>query len=89
MREVGWTSSFDRRYFDNVHLTAWHADERVDASTPDGWGVAFSAAKFIDDKWIPFFRVGYAEDGGALYERSVSTGIGRYWSDTKNLLGLD
>ena len=37
---------------------------------------------------MPFFRAGYAEDGGALYECSVSTGIGRYWSDTKNLLGF-
>jgi len=86
--EIGWTPSFDRRYFDNVHLTAWHAAEREHAATPDGWGVAFSATKFIDDKWMPFFRAGYAEDGGALYERSVSTGIGRYWSDKKNLLGF-
>lgn len=86
--EIGWVSSFDRRYFDNIHVTAWHADERVATITPDGWGVAFSATKFIDDKWMPFLRFGYAEDGGALYERSVSTGIGRYWSDIKNLLGF-
>ena len=86
--EIGWASSFDRRYFDNIHVTTWHADERLEAATPDGWGVALSATQFIVDKWLPFLRVGYAEDGGALYERSVSTGIGRYWSDTKNLLGF-
>jgi porin len=86
--EIGWVSSYDRRYFNNIHVTAWHADERMAAATPDGWGVALSATKIIDDKWMPFLRVGYAEDGGALYERSVSTGIGRYWSDTKNLLGF-
>jgi porin len=86
--EIGWASSFDRRYFDNIHVTAWSADERVNAATPDGWGVAFSATKFIDDTWMPFLRVGYAEDGGALLERSVSAGVARYWSDTKNLLGF-
>jgi porin len=86
--EIGWASSFDRRYFDNIHVTAWHADERMDAAIPDGWGAAFSATKFIDDTWMPFLRVGYAEDGGALLERSVSAGVARYWSDTKNLLGF-
>ena len=36
--EVGWVSSYDRRYFDNIHLTAWHADARADSLTPNGWG---------------------------------------------------
>ncbi len=86
--EVGWTSSQDRIYLDNVHLTAWHADEREEAGVPDGWGVALSFAHFFDDKWMPFLRLGYAKDGGALWERSVSTGLGYYMPYRKDLLGF-
>ncbi len=86
--EVGWTSAKDRIYLDNVHVTAWHADERTRAGVPDGWGLAFSAAKFIDEKWMPFLRAGYADDGGALWEASVSTGFGYYLKKHGDLMGL-
>ena len=86
--EIGWVSSFDRRYFDNVHLTAWHADERVNAATLDGWGLAFSATKFFNDTWMPFLRLGYSKDGGALWERSVGAGLGYYMAGRRDLLGL-
>lgn len=69
--EVGWTSSQDRIYLDNVHVTAWHADQRDAAGVPDGWAIDFSAAKFLNEKWMPFLRPGYADDGGALWEGSV------------------
>ena len=29
--ELGWTSKKERFFFDNVHVTAWHVDERVRA----------------------------------------------------------
>ena len=86
--EVGWVSSFERRYFDNIHLTAWHVDERDEAQTPDGWGLAFSATWFINDQWMPFLRAGYSDDGGALLEGMVSAGIGRYFSKSRDLLGF-
>jgi porin len=86
--EIGWMSSFERRFLDNVHLTMWHADEKEEVGVEDGWGLAFSATKFIDDTWLPFLRIGYADDGGALWERSVCTGLGYYFSDTKDLLGV-
>ena len=53
----------------------WHADERVAANTPDGWGANFSWSKSIRNHWIPFFRVGYADDGGAILQKSISTGV--------------
>ena len=84
--EIGWFSSFERRYFENVHLTGWHVDERDAAGVPDGWGLAFSATKFIDDKWMPFLRAGYAD--APLLSHSVSAGVGRYFNDTKDLAGL-
>ena len=86
--EIGWTPSQDRIYLDNIHLTYWHADERETAGVSDGWGWAFSATKFVDDTWMPFLRLGYAKDGGALWERSVSTGIGYYMSGRKDLAGI-
>lgn len=86
--EIGWTSSKDRIYLDNVHLSFWHADERDAAQTPSGWGMTFSAATFIDDHWMPFLRAGYANDGGALYERTVSAGLGYYLPARKDLAGI-
>ncbi len=86
--EVGWTPSYVRRYLDNIHVTAWHADKREQANIPDGWGVAFSAAWFVQDRWMPFVRAGYAEDGGAVYDRSVSAGLGYYFRRRSDLMAL-
>ena len=86
--EVGWTSAQQKLYLDNVHITLWQADERDDARVLDGWGASFSAATFIDGKWMPFLRGGYAHDGGALWEKSVSTGLGYYVKGRSDLLGL-
>jgi porin len=36
--EIGWTTSRDRAYLDNFHLTLWHVDEREEAGVEDGWG---------------------------------------------------
>jgi porin len=86
--EIGWVSSFERRYFDNVHLTYWHVDEREEAGVPDGWGLAFSATKFIDDKWMPFFRAGWSDGEAPLLNGMVSIGVGRYFSKRNDLVGL-
>ncbi len=86
--EIGWTPSQDRIYFDNTHLTYWHADEREAAGVVDGWGLAFSMTRFINDTWMPFLRIGYAEDGGALWERSVGFGVGKYHGESKSLSGI-
>ncbi len=86
--EIGWISSYEKRFSDNIHITAWHTDERKEARVPDGWGVAFSASRLIADKWEPFVRAGYAEDGGALWERSVSVGLGYHTRKKSDLLAL-
>jgi porin len=86
--EIGWTSSQGNIYVDNVHVTYWHADERLAAMTPGGWGLNFSAAKFINDKFEPFLRAGYAKDGGTLLEGSVSAGVGYLPVSGGHLLGV-
>ncbi|MFA3917765.1 carbohydrate porin [Ruegeria hyattellae] len=85
--ELGYTSGFDRIYFDNIHLTIWHADAAEDGSRPEDYGAAFSAAWFVDNQWMPFFRAGASKGTAALYERSVSAGVGYYGRNT-DLAGL-
>lgn len=74
--EIGVTCSKDRIYLDNTHLTLWHTDARQDAGTPSGWGVAFTAQKFVNDCWLPFFRFGYSDGDAALMQTVFSTGLG-------------
>ncbi|MGI9368043.1 MAG: carbohydrate porin [Ruegeria sp.] len=85
--ELGYTSGFDRIYFDNIHLTLWHADAAEDGSRPEDYGAAFSAAWLLDNTWMPFFRAGTSKGTAALYERSVSAGVGYYGRNT-DLAGL-
>ena len=86
--EVGWVSSYDRRYLDNIHLVVWHVDERDEAQIPDSWGLAFSATKFIDDRWMPFLRLGWSDGDAAALEASASLGLGRYFRQQGDLMGL-
>lgn len=85
--EIGWTPSQDRIYLDNAHLTYWHADERTQAGEPEGWGLNFSYSTYLAEKWMPFIRAGYAEDGGSLMQRSVGGGIGYQPVPGGDLLG--
>jgi porin len=80
--EIGWTKSSETLYLDDIHLTVWQVDERDEAGTEDGWGTVFSFARYLDDKYLPFFKAGYANDGSSLLEKSVSIGLGyQPWLD--------
>lgn len=80
--EFGYTSGFDRLYFDNIHLTFWHADAADDGSRAEDYGVAFSAAWFVENKWMPFVRAGRSKGTAALYDKSLSLGVGYYGRNT-------
>ncbi len=86
--EAGWVASLDKPFKDNIHLTAWQVDERKGAGVPDGWGAAFSFSRLIGGRWLPFLRVGYADGGGAVLERSVSAGLGYFFTQRSDVLGL-
>ena len=86
--EFGHVTSRDRFFLDNAHITFWHADEREIAGVKKGWGVSFSLAHSFDEKWMPFLRGGYAEDGGSLLQKSLSTGLGYHWGKNNSLLGF-
>jgi porin len=74
--EIGWTTAKERAYLDNLHLTLWHADERKEAGVKDGWGAVVSFTHSVGNRWLPFLRAGYAENGGSLLQKSVSAGVG-------------
>ena len=85
--EVGLVPSKKRHFFENIHLTYWHSDgSDVTASLP-GWGIAFSGTYFIENKWLPFLRGGYAKDGGTLLQKSLTAGFGYIPVQGGNLLG--
>lgn len=76
--EIGYTSGSERTYFDNIHTVFWQTDGAKDGSRAEDRGAAFSAAWFVNNTWMPFLRAGISEGTVALYERSLSTGIGWY-----------
>ena len=86
--EIGWTTAKDRAYFDNVHVTVWHSDQKSEVGDPSGWGAVFSATQFVADKVMPFIRGGYAEDGGTLLQKSLSLGAGYQAIPGRDLLAL-
>lgn len=86
--EFGWVTSRDRFYLDNTHITFWHVDERKAAGVLSGWGTSFSYSQSISEKWMPFVRAGYAEDGGSLLQKTFTAGIGYHFSDDISLLGF-
>jgi porin len=85
--EVGFTPGQDKLYFDNVHLTFWHIDERVNG-TPDGWGINASWQQWVADKWLPFVRGGYTEDSGSLLEKSLTAGIAYQPVPLRGVVGI-
>ena len=71
----GWAGSWKQHLVDNIHLTLWQIDERTQTDVPGGWGTAFSFSRELG-KWTPFLRAGYNDGGGAILDRSISTGFG-------------
>ncbi len=86
--EFGWISSTQNRFNDNVHVTAWYADKRKKEDVPNGWGIAVSLNRLLAERWEPFLRAGYADDGGALLEKDISFGLGYYTHGRSGLVAL-
>jgi porin len=86
--EIGWNSSRETAFLNNVHLTLWHADEREAAATPDGWGANISFSRSVNEHWTPFVRAGYAKDGGSLLQKTLSAGFAYQTVSGGNQLGI-
>jgi porin len=86
--EVGRYGAWEDRVDDNVHLTLWQVDERTEAGIPSGWGAAFSFSTTLHERWLTFLRLGYGDGGGALLDRSVSTGLAYKAADNRSVVGF-
>ena len=85
--EIGYTSGFDRIYFDNIHVTIWQSDADNESGRPEDKGISASGAWFINNTWMPFVRAGWSDGTAALYERSFSAGLG-YFTRKTDLAGI-
>ncbi len=86
--EVGWTSDWEKRYLDNIHLTGWWVSERETALIEESWGLAFSAAWFFADRWMPFLRAGWSDGAAPAAKGSISAGLGWYPNEGRDLVAL-
>lgn len=88
--ELGWTASQDQIYTDNVHMTVWHIDGETQhnlTQTEDAHGINFSASFFATPRFMPFIRAGFSEGDVALYDKSLTIGLGYFGllSENNNL----
>ncbi|WP_428618200.1 carbohydrate porin [Shewanella sp.] len=72
--EIGYTPSRDMLFIQNAHLTFWQRDEV--GNDEEGYGINVNLSGLIEKQWLPFIRYGWAEDGGAMYDSSLSAGFG-------------
>jgi porin len=86
--EIGWNTTRETAFLNNVHLTLWHVDEMTAAGNPDGWGGNLSWSRALNEEWMGFIRAGYANDGGSLLETTVSTGLAWQSVSGGNQLGM-
>ena len=73
--EIGWAPTRAERYLKEFHIAAWHVDERVNAAVPASWGIAISGNWTFDNRWMPFFRFGWADGNAPLMHRAATMGI--------------
>lgn len=86
--EIGVTSAKKYMLLDNAHISFWHRDASEAQATPEGWGLVFSATKYIDEKLLPFVRFAYTKDSGSFMELAASGGIGYQPKPGSHLFGL-
>jgi porin len=86
--ELGWTPSRDERFLTNVHVGAWHVDERASAGVPESHGIVVSANVTIDDVFMPFVRAGWSDGEAPFYNTAVSGGFLYYFPRYRDLCGF-
>jgi porin len=87
--EVGWSPSRSERYTTNIHLTAWHVDDREEVGLESAEGFTVGANWTTEDqRWMLFARGGWSDGDAAIYEESYSMGFMRKYRRSSDLLGL-
>ncbi|WP_261314604.1 carbohydrate porin [Vibrio hangzhouensis] len=95
--ELGWTASQEQIYTDNFHVTLWdfgdgtrhNLNYPAPGYTDGGKGINFSWSQFLTPQLMPFVRGGVSEGQVALYDKSLSAGLGYFGlGSPKNNLGF-
>ena len=55
---------------------------------PDDCGINFSFSRMVNERWMPFVRAGWADEGIALMEKSASVGVGFHPAYGSDQLGI-
>ena len=84
--ELGWTASQEQIYTDNFHVTLWNFGEgtrhNLNYPTPGftdgGKGINVSWSQFVTPQIMPFVRGGVSDGQVALYDKSLSAGLGYF-----------
>jgi porin len=85
---VGWSPSKSDRYYKNVHMMAWHVDDRDNAGIDSAHGVAIAANWTFNDRWMPFARAGWSSGSAPIYNESVTLGFIRKFAFRSDLVGI-
>jgi len=87
--ELGWTPSKGERYTTNIHVSAWHVDEREELDIDSAQGVMVGANwTSSDQRWMWFGRAGWSEGDAPIYEEAYTLGFMRKYRRNSDLLGL-
>ena len=74
--EIGYAPSIAERHNNRIQFTYWEKDERrmAGVSKGSGWGV--SAIHQLNEKYLPFLRLGHSDGGGGVAaEKAISAGV--------------
>ncbi len=86
--EIGWSPARDQRYFQNLHLTAWHADAKENGGSEESDGVTIGANWTFDKTWMVFAKAGWSDGAAPLLNGSVTLGGLYYFAHRSDLIGL-
>lgn len=83
---VGWSPSRAQRFNQSTILTVWHADSQ-EGGTGSGSGMALSANWTLNDRWMPFVRLGFSNGEAAVMKSQVSAGLTFTFGKRKSQVG--
>jgi porin len=90
--EVGWSPSRDERYLKNIHLFAWHVDERDKDELDDAHGIAIGTNWTWDKTWMLFGKAGWSDADAVndpqIYKESYTVGSMYYFANRSDLAGV-
>lgn len=79
--DLVYTTDVGLAFYNNAHVTIWHSDAASDGSRAEDYGATVSLSAILQNGFYPFFRAGRSRGTAALYDRSISTGLGYFASN--------